>query len=125
MVAGELLGVHLVVTAHQGTHPGCEVRLRALGVHDVDAARRVGGGEEFDGGGAQGVGDLLQGAAAGAGAFVLDLAQEGDREAAALGHDGEGELQRAAPAAHGRADPKGLFFVVAHGSGSLLRSSVL
>ncbi len=122
VVAGELRGVQLVMTPYQGTHPGLG-RLRLLRADDVDAARGVGGGEEFDGRGAQGVGHLLQGAAARAGPVVLHLAQEGNRQAAAFGHDGEGEGQRAATAPYGRAHPKGLFFVVAHRSGSLLGSS--
>ncbi|ELP62209.1 hypothetical protein STRTUCAR8_02351, partial [Streptomyces turgidiscabies Car8] len=124
VVADELHRVQLMVATDQGAQPGLVGGgFEGVRADHVDAARRVGRREKLDRGGAQRVGDLLQGAAAGPRPLVLDLAQEGHRQAAAFGHDGKGELQGPAPPPDGRAHPQGLFFVVAHSSGSLLGSS--
>lgn len=112
-----------MVPAHQGAHPGCQLGVGLLGTDHVDAARGVGRGEQFHGGGAQGVGHLLQRGLAGPRPVVLDLAQEGHGQAAALGHHGEGEFEVPAPPPYGRAHPEVLIFVVAHRSGSLLHPS--
>ncbi len=112
-----------MVSAHQRAHLGRQFGVGVLGADHVDAARGVGRGEQFHGGGAQRVGHLVQGGLAGPRPVVLDLAQEGHGQAAALGHHGEGEFEVPAPAPHGGAHPEVLIFVVAHRSGSLLHPS--
>lgn len=114
VLAGELHGVQLVVAAQQLAHPAA---VAVVGAGDLDRTRGVGGVVQLGDRGAQGVGHAREGAGAGAGPFVLDLAQEGHREAAALRHRGERQPQLAAEPPHRDSHPKS--FLVVHLSGSL------
>ncbi|EGJ78527.1 putative regulatory protein [Streptomyces sp. Tu6071] len=123
VVAAVLHGLELVLAPHERAHAGgrghqCGVLVVAA--DDVHGVRGVGGGEQLVDGRLQRVRDGAQGAGGGAGAFVLDLAEEGHRETRAAGHGGEREFEGAPATADGVADPRG--FLLVHRCRSLLRA---
>ena len=101
-------GMHLVVTAHQGAHSGplgesgSPLRTTST-LHAGSAAARS--STQWCAGRRR----PFEGTLTGPRPVVLDLAEEGHRQAAALGHHGEGQLQCPAPAPTAaptrRADP--------------------